>query len=280
MFDTPASPGRASPAHGALLQRVAGEAVVTLGPDGGVRQLRQVGSAKAFLPRVHGPVPEIVFLNTAGGLTGGDALRICVGLAPGIIALATTQTAERAYDAGSGPPARVEVMAEVGAGARLDWLPQDTILFDNAALTRETEIRLTGSAACLTVETVVLGRAAMGETVRRLRLRDRRRVLRDGRPVLVEPLQLDTGALASDGPARLDGARAVASLAFVAPGAEDALSALRGVTLPDGVHAAASAWDGRLTWRALAADAFPLRRAVAAAVRQLTGGALPRVWQI
>lgn len=56
------------------LERVRGAAEVTLSHRAdAVRldKLGQQGSAKAFLPRVHGPVPEVVFLNTAGGLTGG-----------------------------------------------------------------------------------------------------------------------------------------------------------------------------------------------------------------
>ena len=79
-----------------------GEAQVSVSlREGRVRLdgLRQAGSGKAFLPRVHGPVPEIVFLNTAGGLTGGDKMRYRVSVGAGARALATTQTAERAYRA-------------------------------------------------------------------------------------------------------------------------------------------------------------------------------------
>lgn len=261
-------------------QRSRGDAAVRLRNDAGLPRLadlRQAGSAKAILPRV-GALPEIVFLNTSGGLTGGDRLSYAVTLDAGLRATATTQTAERAYRAGAGT-ARVDVTLQVGAGGWLDWLPQETILFEDAALERVTRIDLGPDAGCLALETVVLGRAAMGETVTRLRFRDRREIWRGDRPLHVEPLHLDTAALAA-GVAVLGGARAFASLVMVAPGLEDALPALRPVLDEPGVSAAASAFDGRLTVRALARDGWPLRRQIARALSILRRGAvLPRVWQ-
>ena len=132
--------------------------------------------------------------------------------------VSTTQTAERAYDAGGGLPARVQVSHQVGAGGWLDWLPQETILFQGAALQRHSEINLAKDAGCLLLEAVVLGRAAMGETVTRLQFHDRRIIRRQGRVMWIEPLRLDDAVLAgSDHPALLAGARALASLVMVGP---------------------------------------------------------------
>ena len=78
----------------------------------------------------------------------------------------------------------------MGAGGRLDWLPQETILYEGAGLARRTEVQLDDSATCLLSEMVVLGRGAMGETVSRLAFTDRRQVIRGGRPVWIEPLEL------------------------------------------------------------------------------------------
>ena len=70
-------------------------------------------------------------------------------------------------------------MAEYG-GAKgwLDWLPQETLLFHSSALHRKTRIDLAADAGCLSVETIALGRAAMGERVTSLVLQDRREVWR------------------------------------------------------------------------------------------------------
>lgn len=276
------APVRTAPAH----QRMRGVAEVAMAQRrGGTRLtgLAQSGAAKAMLPRVHAADPEIVLLNTAGGLTGGDRLRYALSLGESARAVATTQTAERAYR--SLPdllPARLDVEINVGAGGHLSWLPQETILFDGAALHRRTRIDLAEGASCLACESVVLGRAAMGETVTELEFRDWREIRRAGAAVYLDPFVLGRTDLARrDGIATLGGARAIASVVFVGPGAEDRLEPVRCLTdsAGDGVEAAASAWEGRLVLRALAVDAQPLRRLLSAVLAQL-GGGLPRVWQM
>ncbi|RVW00037.1 urease accessory protein UreD [Mesobaculum littorinae] len=264
------------------MQRARGRAAVRFASsDRGVRLagLHQSGAAKALLPRTHGPVPEAVFLNTAGGVTGGDVFDYRLDLDAGARCVATTQTAERVY-ASSGGAGRIDVRLTAGAGAVLDWLPQETILFDQAALDRTTEIDLGPDAQCLSVETLILGRAAMGETVRRLALRDRRTIRRNGRPIVAEPVALDDRILARGDAAGLAGARALATLVFVAPGAEDALGPVReDLAQATGIAAAASSWDGRLILRAMAPGGAPLRRALVRLIARLGQAGLPRVWQ-
>ncbi|MTH58345.1 urease accessory protein UreD [Paracoccus litorisediminis] len=238
-----------------------------------IARLHQAGSAKAMLP----PAPgcEMVLLNTSGGLTGGDRMQIAVTQDANTQLTVTTQTAERAYRSTTGR-ARVEARFEVADAAHLDLLPQETILFDRAALMRQQEIALIGSATCLWVETLILGRAAMGETVRTLDLTDRRRVTRDGHPVFIENLRLDDAALAGDNPATLAGCRAFATLVLVAPDAADRLAPARAALGPDG---AASAFDGKLVARLMADDGWPLRQALMRLIRAVRPGPLPRVWQ-
>lgn len=277
MFDDPSMPTH--------LQRAKGRAEAGLSARSGrtrLDHLAQSGSAKVFLPRSPG-APEVVFLNTAGGLTGGDAMRFEVTLGPGAEALATTQTAERAYRASAGAaPAAMSVRLSAGAGARLDWLPQETILYDGASLARETEATLSGDAEFLMCEAVVLGRAAMGETLHSLDFEDRRVVRRDGRPVLIDAVQVDGEVLRRrDAVAGLAGARAFGLLAFFSRGAEDATDGLRGLLPQPGVRAEVSGWDGRTIVRLLADDGWPLRVALARLIRHLRpDGAVPRVWQI
>ena len=269
----------ACPAPVPTHERSFGAAHVTLlpGPNGGRLDRRhQQGSAKAFLHP--GPTaPEIVLLNTSGGLTGGDRLSYRLDLAAGCRATGTTQTAERAYRSAGGA-AHVSVQHRIGAGAHLDWLPQETILFEGSHLARETVIDLAQDASCLLLESVILGRAAMGETVTRTTLRDTRRITRAGRPVLVEPLHLGTDCLTA-GPAILNGARAFATLALVASGAEDAANRMRAELTEEGVIGGASGFDGRLVVRLMAGDGWPLRRQILRLLAVLRPGPLPRVWQ-
>lgn len=261
------------------MQRSMGEARVSF--DGArLGQLRQVGSAKAQLPRISGR-PEVVFLNTSGGLTSGDRLDYSVSLSNGAQVTATTQTAERAYRANDGA-ARVRVSHDVGAGCWLDWLPQETILFNDSDVARDTHVALAPDAGCLLLESVVLGRAAMGEDVRRLNLCDRRKISRAGAAVFLEPLVLDTATLAHGGQsAILSGARAFATLVLCAQGAEDALGAARSALNHDAVEGAASAYDGKLVVRLLAADGWPLRQQILSLLHVLRRGTPPpRVWQM
>lgn len=264
----------------APMQRVVGRAGAVIGSGGRLKALRQEGSAKAMLPRMHGRAPEVVFLNTAGGLTGGDRLHYALEVAPGAAAVGTTQTAERAYRS-TGGAARVETELRLGAGARLHWLPQELILFEGCALDRRLRVEMAADAELVLLETLVLGRAAMGERLTRIALTDRREVIRGGRPAMVEAIRLGDADLARPGASGLNGAVAVATLSLFAPDAEDRLPALR-AALPGGgpVRAAASAWEGRVVLRAMAPAAWPLRRAVARAVATLTRAPLPRVWQI
>jgi urease accessory protein len=257
-------------------QRVRGEVRAAFKVHAGrtrLARLRHAGSARALLPATDG-APEVVLLNTAGGLTGGDVLDYSVCLDATARATVTTQAAERVYDCAGGT-ARMTVRLEVGRGGRLDWLPQETILFDRADLDRTTRIELSSEASCLALETLVFGRRAMGEVVRELRLVDRREIWRGGKPVLIEPLCLGGGTLAAR-PALLRGARAIASLVLVERGA--AADRIPDICV-DGVEASTSGWDGRLCLRAFAADALPLRRYLNAVLTRLRGGRLPTVWQ-
>lgn len=260
---------------GAPLQRVGGRAEVRIGATG-LRDLYQSGSAKVLLPRTYSGSPEVVFLNTAGGVTGGDQLsfELCV---PDGVAIATTQTAERAYRKGDNGAARVDISLEIGAGARAFWLPQETILYNGSALRRRTKADLSGSAELCLLDIFVFGRKAMGEVVETIDLDDKREVWRDGAPVLLDPTRVTTGDLGRPGSAALAKASAIAVLHLIAPDAEHRLARLRAV-LPDDGSAAASAWDGRLSLRVMHEDPGLLRKTLARAIPCVTNEPLPRVW--
>jgi len=202
-------------------------------------KLQQRGSAKAILPRVT-TGPEVVFLNTSGGLTAGDTLEYACDLRDGARVVATTQAAERAYRADEGR-ASVQVRHRVGAGCWLDWLPQETILFERAKLARETVIELAPDAGCLMLEAVILGRIAMGERLTDLQFLDIRRIERAGKPIFIEPFLLDSDILAQ-GPrsAILGESRAMATLVLCDQGAQDAADTVRAILDEPGVAGAVS----------------------------------------
>jgi urease accessory protein len=268
-----------------LLQRAAGELRVVFrrrGEQSVLDDLRQVGCMKLRFPRVE---PEewtsAVILNTSGGVAGGDRLAGEFELREGARVTVTAQAAERFYRALPGSDAAlVRNQLRVAAGACLEWLPQETILFDRCAVDRRLDVELADDAWFLGVESLVFGRAAMGERVLHAWLRDGIRVRRGGRWLLHEAVRLEGEVDAALRRASIGGgARAMATLVHVAPDAEAALDAVRAAMLEAVTEAGASAWNGMLVARILADDAAALRRAVIAALQVLRAPRpLPRVW--
>ena len=239
----------------------------------GLAELRQEGAYKARLPRARSL--EAVLLNTAGGLTGGDRLRSEILVGEAARATVTTAACEKVYRS-TGGAATVDAKLRVGARGRLDWLPQETILFDRSSLERRFEIDLAGDATLLLVEAVVFGRTARGETVEEGSFHDRWTLRRDGALVFAEASRLD-GAIAEAlrRPAVLAGGCAAATILSAAPDAAGFLDPLREALA--GAEAGASFRDGVLLARIAAADGFALRPPLLAAMRLLRGY-VPRVW--
>ncbi|TNC65978.1 urease accessory protein UreD [Rubellimicrobium roseum] len=262
--------------------RARGEVVVSAKVAGGVTRLgdlRQQGSLKALFPRGAGPALDVVTLNTAGGLTSGDAMRLTATARAGAQMRLTTQAAERAYRAAGDPPARVESRLVAEDGARIDWLPQETILFDGARLERKLVMDLAPTATALLVEPLLFGRLARGEQVREGRLLDRWEVRRDGRLVFADALRLGGDMAATlDRPGVGGGARAVASVLFAGAAAEAHLDAARALLAGSG--GASLIAEGVLFARLMAPDGYALRAALVPLICRLTGAALPKVWTL
>jgi urease accessory protein len=236
--------------------------------------MREAHSAKVRIP--HGS-REAILINTGGGLAGGDRFSFTVTAEENAKLTVTSQAAERVYRS-LGPAADVEVTLAAHPGSSLFWLPQETILFDGAALTRRIHADLAGDARFLAVESVILGREAMGETVRHARLHDRWRVRRNGRLIFADDLAFDGPPPGSK--ATLDEGRAFATVVLAAPEAEDLLDRVRDAI---GNRGDASAWtsndSGKLVARLLARDGFELRKSLIPALTLLAdGAALPKTW--
>ena len=263
------------------LQRARGAGRIVVATDGGrtrLVRLFQDGCGKVRLPRDARAVGlEAVLINSSGGLTGGDYMEWLATVGDGARLTLSTQACEKVYRARDGE-ARQRVGLILGDGARLDWLPQETILFDGGALSRTLEADLAADARLLVVEAVILGRTAMAETVRHGLLRDRWRIRREGRLVFADDLRLD-GAIAeltAKAPV-LGGGRAFASLLLVDEDAGRLLAPLRAAL---GTHGGASFFDGKLFARVVAPDGFILREALLPALEILRDGEpLPRVWR-
>jgi urease accessory protein len=243
--------------------------------------LRQEGAARARFPRPPEArdIPEVVLLNTAGGLTGGDRMNVDVALGRECEAAVTSAAAEKIYRS-LGDATDITINLALGEAARCHWLPQPTILFDGSNLDRRTHVDMASSAKLLAVEMVIFGRAAMGEDVRRDALHDAWRVKRDGRLIFADTARA-SGAVADtlDRAATLDGMRAMAMLLCVAPDDAARLDETRALLEGAASTAGASTWNGLLMVRAAAQDGRTLQRDLLPVLTALSGRPLPRVWQ-
>lgn len=241
--------------------------------------LHQRGSLKLLFPRGSGDALTGVLLNTAGGVTGGDRFSVAAEADAGCHLVLTTQAAERAYRAQPGETGRIDTRIVLGTGSRLDWLPQETLLYDGAALSRRLRVEMASDARALLVEPVILGRAAMGETVRDLAFHDRIEITCDGKLLMSDRTRILGDAVERmEGPATGAGCGAWASVVLAAPDAERLLAPARALMPVTG--GVSLVRHGLLFARLLAQDGFTLRETMLPLIRLLNGGDLPRTWMI
>jgi urease accessory protein len=241
------------------------------------RQLHESGSLRVRFPSPETQGLSAVFVNTAGGIAGGDRFEFDIAAGEGARLTATTAAAEKIYRA-QGAAAEIKLTLKAAAGAHLSWLPQETILFDQARVSRKIDIDLAETASLLLCEIVVFGRAAMGETMRTGHFTDRWRLWRGGRLVFAETVRLggDIGeTLARPAVAK----RGVAiGTALIVPGDEALVTRIREASNCFGGEVGISAWNGFAMARFCAQDAAKLRADMIAVLGSVSGSALPRLW--
>lgn len=235
------------------------------------------GSLRVRFPNSHTERCEAVLVNTAGGMTGGDHFGLDLTAGTNASLIVTTAAAEKVYRS-NGPNTTIDVRMHAEQGAAIAWLPQETILFDRARLSRRIEVDLAANASILLAEAVVFGRAAMREIVRSGRLIDRWRIRRDGRLIFAETIRLE-GAIADTLAKRAvaAGNSAVATL-VMAPAGDVQLAAVR--ELGDRLmgEVGASSWNGLAVVRLCAKDGARLRHDLIMVLSALSPHPLPRLW--
>ena len=264
------------------LQRAAGDVRVSIGArDGGsvLDRLYQAGAAKARLPKTYNTSgKEVVLINTAGGLTGGDRFSVDVGVGAEAHAVVTTQTCERVYKSLE-LDAIVGNKITVGADGHIDWVPQETIFFNGGALRRTLTVDLHDSASAFLLEPVVFGRKAMGETVHEGRYIDQWRVHVEGTLVFADNARLDhmiDGTLGRLGVGR--GWSAFAAGLYVGPDGLNLRDRIREIPEEAGIEFGTSLVRGVVVLRVVASDSQRMRRWIEQVYHIVAGRALPRAW--
>jgi urease accessory protein len=239
--------------------------------------LHESGSLRVRFPSPEADGLSAVFVNTAGGVAGGDRFDIEITAGEGARLAVTTAAAEKVYRA-EGPAAQLNIALKAAAGSHLAWLPQETILFDRARVSRRIDIDLADGASLLFCEIVVFGRSAMGERMRHGEFVDRWRMRRGGRLVFAENIRLDgdIGEKLSKS-AIAKGGVAIGS-ALIVPGDEALLARIRELSDTFGGEVGISSWNGFAMARFCAQDAARLRADMMAVLGRVSGVVLPRLW--
>ena len=272
-------------------QRADGAAILTIGCDdvgrSRLRDLYQRAPCRILFPEVEREEPlQAVLLTTTGGLTGGDRTSVEFNVATGARATLTTQAAEKLYRA---LPTQSAVSCTVAltaaAGAWAEWLAQETILFNGARLRRSFSADLEAGSRMLAVESVVLGRKAMGEEFRAGLLHDSWRIRRAGRLVWADAMRLE-GDIAGlrRAPFGFGDASACTTMLYAGEDAGTLLEPVRALLDDATDECGVTLMDELLIIRMLDADVPRLRSrlmSVAGFIRHAAAGCsrtLPRVW--
>jgi urease accessory protein len=221
-----------------------------------------------MFPRVSSSeVEEAVLVNASGGVAGGDRLEFAITALGNASAAVTSQAAEKVYRALS-EPARISTRLKVGEAAKLAWLPQETIVFNRARLSRETQIDLVSGAELLALEWLVLGRTAHGEELAAGHINDSWRVRIDGRLAWADSFRVTDGMFPHlRSRALLSSSRAIGTLVCFGPHPDRRLEFLRNLAPPD-CQFAATLVGGLLVARFAADRSCDLRRALRSLLRE------------
>jgi urease accessory protein len=270
------------------LQRAngAGRAVLRGSEEGNrIVDLFQSSPIRIMFPRGRASaIEEAVFVNTSGGIAGGDRLEYGVTALAGASIAVTSQAAEKVYRA-LNEPARISTKLKACEGAKLAWLPQETILFNRARLSRETEIELVSGAELLALEWLVLGRAAHGEEVIGGHINDSWRVRRDGRLIWADSFRAQDETFPHlRRKALLSNCKAIGTLIHFGPDLDRRLEFVRDIASSLDCHCAATSVGGLIVVRVAAEMALDLKLALCSFLQQFSDEvgpgpfAVPKMW--
>ncbi len=228
--------------------------------------------------------PEAVLITTSGGLADGDRIDLTCEAEANTQVRVAGQAAEKIYRARGDVPARVATHLTVGSNARLDWLPQETILFDGARLDRRLRTDVAAGGWLTVSDMVVFGRIARDERFRRGQFADRWSLRQNGAPIWIDATRLE-GPTLTLLDHRYGYDRAESAGLWIGQGGRASVAlrdALRDALVGSDCRAGVTLLDGVVIIRLLG-GAQAVRRAMIAAIlaeRRHAGltADLPRVW--
>ena len=178
---------------------------------------------RPFYPE--GDACHVYLVHPPGGIVGGDELTFTATLEAASHAVITTPAATKFYRSAVGRSATLLQEMHI-AGATLEWLPQETILFRDACASMGTIVKLDGASRFIGWELTCYGRPASDELFDRGRTAQRFEIWIDDTPTLLDHLHIDGSARTMQTPWGLAGNMAIGTL-LAFPAAESDVDAVR-----------------------------------------------------
>jgi urease accessory protein len=146
---------------------------------------------KPFYPESNGCC-HIYLIHPPGGIVGGDSLSLTAQLNENSHALITTPAATKFYRS-TGIQAIQKQTINLEENAVLEWLPQETVYFNQTNAVSTTRINLNSSNRLFAWEIQCLGLPAQKEYFMAGQCRQKLEIWRDNKPLLLETNRLIGG---------------------------------------------------------------------------------------
>ena len=170
---------------------------------------------------------QAALVNISGGLVGGDKISVDMQIGRNAKALIASQSAEKVYRS-SGADTEMEIKITVKPGSWLEFLPQETILFQGSRLRRQIKVSIEGDGSLVAGEILVFGRRGHGEYFKNGLIHESWEIERDGRLLWADTLHMDKNIASTiNHPACFDGAVGMATLIYNGPNATDNLAVIQ-----------------------------------------------------
>ena len=252
--------------------------------------IKTIGHAdpmRVIVPKVvKTELPLGVFVTTSGGLVAGDQVMLEAVWEANTAAQVIPQAAEKIYRSDHNAVTQVTMSMSGGPAAWVEYLPQETILFDRSRLSRRLNLSLHPTAQCLVGDLVVLGRHAMGETYRSGGFSDDWEIRLDQRLIWADRMAWEGKIDRLQGHAAgLNRAQGFGTILYRGPGMLDEIRAIIS-DISETVQIGVTEFQELILIRLLAEEAFELRRGfgeVWGRIRSQLQGlspVLPRLWHI
>ena len=252
-----------------------------------VKNLYQKNPVRILFPiKIKKEINSAIFVVTSGGLLGGDFIELEIQTCSNTKVIIYQQSAEKIYKSKI-KPVVINLLMKVEKNSWLEWLPQETIIFNESKFIRNTHIEVEQGGKLMTGEILVLGRHAMNEIVKKDFINENLEIYYGGKLVWGDSFFINDIEKIKKHPAGLNGANSLATIIFVSEKANQLLGRIReAIEENKKVKIGATVVNNVLIIRFLSLDPLELKNAfgkIWAFFRQLAEGlnpSLPRLWNV